>query len=335
MSGQEQRCKSYIRNVQLAETSSSSPPPLIDPSSLRSSPGRQGVLEAGMPAGGTERGVQCPSPLAKRRRRAELSCELARRQERLLEAEHRLLERPSGEARILGKLEQRLAETESRILSGSSVGVGGRRTSEQRSRLQLPHIPENLLQPNGSCSGLLSPRSPRLLSTETLDRVASQSCSTISGWDIEASEMAIDYRGEYGALHEYSRVGSQYGLHPLKVRREEEQEQEEEEEEVVNEHVVQQRTSGADGEAVKVRGECAVRENGLHELCARQKSPNNKQHDPGISRSGSFHSNLGQSHESKQGSRKAFLEATIHHTGPASPREGGRAPLAQFRYWVS
>ena len=62
-----------------------------------------------MPAGGTERGVQCPSPLAKRRRRAELSCELARRQERLLEAEHRLLERPLGEARILGKLEQRLA----------------------------------------------------------------------------------------------------------------------------------------------------------------------------------------------------------------------------------
>ena len=60
-----------------------------------------------MPAGGTERGVQCPSPLAKRRRRAELSCELARRQERLLEAEHRLLERPPGEARILGKLEQR------------------------------------------------------------------------------------------------------------------------------------------------------------------------------------------------------------------------------------
>ena len=287
-----------------------------------------------MPAGGTERGVQCPSPLAKRRRRAELSCELARRQERLLEAEHRLLERPSGEARILGKLEQRLAETESRILSS-----GGRRTSEQTSRLQLPHIPENL-QPNGSCSGLLSPRSPRLLSTETLDRVASQSCSTISGWDIEASEMAIDYRGEYGALHEYSRVGSQYGLHPLKVRREEEEEEEGEEDEegegeVVNEHVVQHRTCSGEQEAVKVRGECAVRENGLHELCARQKSPNNKQHDPGISRSGSFHSNLGQSHESKQGSRKAFLEATIHHTGPASPREGGRAPLAQFRYWVS
>lgn len=276
-----------------------------------------------MPAGGTERGVQCPSPLAKRRRRAELSCELARRQERLLEAEHRLLERPLGEARILGKLEQRLAETESRILSGSSVGVGGRRTSEQRSRLQLPHIPENLLQPNGSCSGLLSPRSPRLLSTETLDRVASQSCSTISGWDIEASEMAIDYRGEYGALHEYSRVGSQYGLHPLKVRREEE--------EVVNEHVVQHRTSGADGEAVKVRGECAVRENGLH--APRQKSPNNKQHDPGPSRSGSFHSNLGQSHERKQGGGKALLEATIHHAGPGSPREEGRAPLAQFRCW--
>ena len=321
MSGQEQRCKSYIRNVQLAETSSSSPPPLIDPSSLRSSPGRQGVLEAGMPAGGTERGVQCPSPLAKRRRRAELSCELARRQERLLEAEHRLLERPSGEARILGKLEQRLAETESRILSS---GVGGRRTSEQTSRLQLPHIPENL-QPNGSCSGLLSPRSPRLLSTETLDRVASQSCSTISGWDIEASEMAIDYRGEYGALHEYSRVGSQYGLHPLKVRREEE--------EVVNEHVVQHRTCSGEEEAVKVRGECAVRENGLHELCARQKSSNNKQHDPGPSCSGSFHSNLGQSHESKQGSGKALLEATIHHAGPSSPREGGRAPLAQFRCW--
>ena len=270
-------------------------------------------------ASGTERGVQCPSPLAKRRRRAELSCELARRQERLLEAEHRLLERPlGGEARILGKLEQRLAETESRILS---VGVGGRRTSEQRSRLQLPHIPENLLHPNGSCSGLVSPRlSPRLLSTETLDRVASQSCSTISGWDIEASEMAIDYRGEYGALHEYSRVGSQYGLHPLKVRREEE-------EEVVNEHVqVQHRTSGGDGEAVKVRGECAVRENGLH--APLQKSPNNKQHDPGPSRSGSFHSNLGQSHESKQGGGKALLEATIHH-----PREEGRAPLAQFRCW--
>ena len=126
-----------------------------------------------MPA--QERGVQCPSPLAKRRRRAELNCELARRQERLLEAEHRLLERPlPGEARILGKLEQRLAETESRIL--------GSRTSEQTSRLQLPHVPEKLHQaPNGSCnSALLSPHSPRrLLSTETLDRVASQSCSTI------------------------------------------------------------------------------------------------------------------------------------------------------------
>ena len=263
-----------------------------------------------MPAGGTERGVQCPSPLAKRRRRAELSCELARRQERLLEAEHRLLERPPGEARILGKLEQRLAETESRILGCS----GGRRTSEQRSRLQLPHIPENL-QPNGSCSsGLLSPRSPRLLSTETLDRVASLSCSTISGWDIEASEMAIDYRGEYGALHEYSRVGSQYGLHPLKVRREEE--------EVVNE----QRTCGRDEQAVKVRGECVVRENGLQE-----KNSSNKQHDPGPLRSGSFHSNLGQSREIKQGSGKALLEATIHQT--ASPREEGRAPLAQFRCW--
>ena len=277
-----------------------------------------------MPAGGTERGVQCPSPLAKRRRRAELSCELARRQERLLEAEHRLLERPSGEARILGKLEQRLAETESRILSSS--GVGGRRTSEQTSRLQLPHIPENL-QPNGSCSGLLSPRSPRLLSTETLDRVASQSCSTISGWDIEASEMAIDYRGEYGALHEYSRVGSQYGLHPLKVRREEE-------EVVVNEHVVQHRTCSGEEEAVKVRGECAVRENGLHDLCGQpQKSSSNKQHDPGPSRSGSFHSNVGQSHESKQGSGKALLEATIHQTEAEAPREEGRAPLAQFRCW--
>ena len=121
-------------------------------------------------------------------------------------------------------------------------------------------------------------------------------------------------------------MGSQYGLHPLKVRREEE-------EEVVNEHVVQHRTCSGEEEAVKVRGECAVRENGLHDLCPRQKSPNNKQHDPGPSRSGSFHSNLGQSHDSKQGSGKALLEATIHHTEIASPREEGRAPLAQFRCW--
>ena len=277
-----------------------------------------------MPA--QERGVQCPSPLAKRRRRAELNCELARRQERLLEAEHRLLERPlPGEARILGKLEQRLAETESRILGSTTATtvVGVRRTSEQTSRLQLPQVPEKLHQaPNGSCnSALLSPHSPRrLLSTETLDRVASQSCSTISGWDIEASEMAIDYRGEYGALHEYSRVGSQYGLHPLKVRRENEEVE-------VNE---QPRTSPSDKEAVKVRGECVVRENGLHES---EKSPSNKQHDPGPLRSGSFHSNLGQSHESKQQGRSALLEATVHHTGSSSSREGNRAPLAQFRFW--
>ena len=276
-----------------------------------------------MPA--QERGVQCPSPLAKRRRRAELNCELARRQERLLEAEHRLLERPlPGEARILGKLEQRLAETESRILGSTAATtvVGVRRTSEQTSRLQLPQVPEKLHQaPNGSCnSALLSPHSPRrLLSTETLDRVASQSCSTISGWDIEASEMAIDYRGEYGALHEYSRVGSQYGLHPLKVRRENEEVE-------VNE---QPRTSPSDKEAVKVRGECVVRENGLDES---EKSPSNKQHDPGPLRSGSFHSNLGQSLESKQQGRSALLEATVHHTGSASSREVNRAPLAQFRF---
>ena len=277
-----------------------------------------------MPA--QERGVQCPSPLAKRRRRAELNCELARRQERLLEAEHRLLERPlPGEARILGKLEQRLAETESRILGSTTATtvVAVRRTSEQTCRLQLPQVPEKLHQaPNGSCnSALLSPHSPRrLLSTETLDRVASQSCSTISGWDLEASEMAIDYRGEYGALHEYSRVGSQYGLHPLKVRRESEEVE-------VNE---QPRTSPSDKEAVKVRGKCVVRENGLQES---EKSPSNKQHDPGPLRSGSFHSNLGQSHESKQQGRSALLEATVHHTGSASSREVNRAPLAQFRFW--
>jgi hypothetical protein len=206
--------------------------------------------------GGTERGVQCPSPLAKRRRRAELGCELARRQDRLHEAELRLLE---PEARVLGRLELRLAETENRIL-----GAGSRRPSEHVARLHLPDIPENLL-PNGS----LSPH--RLLSTETLDRAASLSCSTISGWDIEAAEMAIDYGAEYGALHEYSRVGSHYGLHPAARRRED----------VVNESGTAEETGAGRGPAVREKQ--AVGGDDPQNITELNRNRGPLPHDPGPS----------------------------------------------------
>ena len=257
--------------------------------------------------GGTERGVQCPSPLAKRRRRAELGSELARRQERLLEAEHRLLERPSGEARILGKLELRLAETESRILSG---GAAGRRASG--ARLQLPGIPENLS--NGSCAALVS--------TETLDRAASQSCSTIGGWDLEAAEMAIDYRAEYGALHEYSRVGSQYGLHPLARA----------------DHLLHPLARGEDtartpwqGEDhVRVRGESAVSlSNGQCGGGGAHRPTRPCQYDPGPTGSEVIHSDGDERILPCPQDPRLAGQPPDTSPGPGT----SSAPLAQFRFW--
>lgn len=266
--------------------------------------------------GGTERGVQCPSPLAKRRRRAELGSELARRQERLLEAEHRLLERPSGEARILGKLELRLAETESRILSGGA----GRRGSG--ARLQLPGIPENLS--NGSCAALVS--------TETLDRAASQSCSTIGGWDLEAAEMAIDYRAEYGALHEYSRVGSQYGLHPL-ARAEHHLHPLARPEDTASEG----RTPWQGEDHVRVRGESAVSlSNGQCGAGGAHRPPQPCQPHPGPSGSAVTHSEgderiLACPQDPRLAGRPP--DTSPGAPGPPSPHPGGSAPLAQFRFW--